>query len=531
MKETVAVLGAGTMGRGIAQVAAIAQHSVWLYDPYPASLEQSLSEIHADLHKSADKGRLPGTVEETLARIHPTRSLEDCAKAELVIEAAPEKLELKQELLEKLGELNPDSILTTNTSTFSISAIASKVNRPERVLGLHFFNPAQRMKLVEVVGGLRTAEPALERVLQLMRGWGKEPVKVLDAPGFLVNRVARPFYGEALKLHGEGIAKEHLDWIMRGMGFPMGPFELMDLIGLDVNYAATTSVYQSFYGEPRYRPHPWQYQRVAAGMLGRKTNQGWYSYPPGPPPLPTPPTPQPKDIPLPIIIGPNPLAKELRARFRHTESMAEAQFVLDCRVKLERKHDFFENLPVVSLVWAHSASTVQAEFRGRMVAGFSLVPPAGKQAIVELFTPLSGSSQAVRLAQTYFTAHGYNTLVLPDQPGGVGFRILALLINEAVSALAEGVARPADLNRAMRLGTGYPLGPLEWAEHIWLKPVLRALEGLHAELGEDRYRPHPLLRRMVAAGLETFGSLSSPHQTPQGADEGDSQTSTTKEAS
>ncbi|GIW28004.1 MAG: 3-hydroxyacyl-CoA dehydrogenase [Meiothermus sp.] len=512
MKETVAILGAGTMGRGIAEVAALAGHAVWLYDPLVAALERALAEIRTDLQKLAEKGSLVGTVDEVLARIQPTQSLEDCAKAAWVIEAAPEQLELKQELLGKLGELNPNNTLASNTSTFSISAIAARVKHPERVLGLHFFNPAQRMKLVEVVGGLQTAPTLLERALELMQSWGKEPVQVVDAPGFLVNRVARPFYGEALRLHGEGIAKEHIDWILRGLGFPMGPFELMDLIGLDVNYAASTSVYQAFYGEPRYRPHPLQYQRVAAGMLGRKTGQGWYTYPPGPPKPPAPPPVQTQDTPLPLIVGPNPLAQELRARFRHTENAAEARFVLDCRVKLERKHDFFENLPVVSLVWGHSASSVQAEFRGRPVAGFSLVPPIGEQAIVELFAPLSGANQALELAQTYFRAHGHHTLLLPDQPGGVGFRILALLINEAVSALAEGVASPADLNRAMRLGTGYPLGPLEWAERLWLKPVLRALEGLQAELGEDRYRPHPLLRRMVAAGLETFGNLSlAPH--------------------
>ncbi len=524
MKETVAVLGAGTMGRGIALVASLAGHAVRLYDPYQEALNRSIGEIQAELQKMVDKGRLQEPLEAILARITPTQTLEDCARADLVIEAVPEKLELKQELLGKLGELNPDNLLATNTSTFSVSAIAAKVKHPERVLGLHFFNPAQRMKLVEVVGGLQTAPAHLERMHALMQAWGKEPVQVADAPGFLVNRVARPFYGEALRLHGEGIPKEHIDWILRGVGFPMGPFELMDLIGLDVNYAASTSVYQSFYGEPRYRPHPLQFQRVAAGMLGRKTGQGWYRYPPGPPPLPSPPAAESKAIPLPIIIGPNPLAKELRARFQHTENVAEARFVLDCRVLLERKHDFFENLPVLSLVWGHSASSMQAEFRGRAVAGFSLVPPIGEKAMVELYAPLSGGNEALELAQTYFSAHGYNTLRLPDQPGGVGFRILALLINEAVSALAEGVARPADLNRAMRLGTGYPMGPLEWAERIWLKPILRALDGLHAELGEDRYRPHPLLRRMVAAGLETFGDLSGAPTL------GDLQTSTTKEA-
>jgi len=524
VKETVAILGAGTMGRGIAEVAAVAGHAVWLYDPYPQALEQALREIRADLQKQHERGRLTG-IEEILARIQTTASLEDCAQAGLVIEAAPEKLELKQELLGKLGELNENNILATNTSTFSVSAIASRVKHPARVLGLHFFNPAQRMKLVEVVGGLETDPGLLERMQTLMQSWGKEPVRVADSPGFLVNRVARPFYGEALRLYGEGLAKEHIDWILKGMGFPMGPFELMDLIGLDINYAASTSVYQAFYGEPRYRPHPLQYQRVAAGLLGRKTGQGWYTYPPGPPPPPTPPKAQTRDIPLPLIIGPNPLAQELRASLKHTANVAEARFVLDCRVKLERKHDFFENLPVVSLVWGHSASAVQAELRGRPVAGFSLVPPISPTTVVELYAPLSGGNEALKLAQTYFAAHGYNTLVLPDQPGGVAFRILALLINEALSAIAEGVASPTDLNRAMRLGTGYPLGPLEWAERIWLKPLLRALEGLQAELGEDRYRPHPLLRRMVAAGLESFGDLSLAANT-----KGDLRTGSAKEA-
>lgn len=504
MKETIAVLGAGTMGRGIAQVAAGAGHPVLLYDPFAQALEKSLAEIQAELQKAAEKGRLEDSLEEILGRIRTTQTLEDCANADLVIEAVPEQLELKAGLLGKLGELNPHSILCTNTSTLSVSAIAAKVSNPGRVVGLHFFNPAQRMKLVEVIQALQTDPEVSARAYALVQSWGKEPVRVGDFPGFLVNRVARPFYGEALRLLGEGVPKEATDWVMKGLGFPMGPFELMDLIGLDVNYASSQSVYQGFYGEPRYRPHPLQHQRVAAGMLGRKSGQGWYSYPPGPPPSPAPPPANPESAPLPLIIGPNPIARELRARFRHTQEASQASFVLDCRVKLERKQDFFADLPVVSLVWGHSVSAAIAEFSGRPIAGFSLVPPIREKAVVEVYAPLSGPNPAVELATRYFQAHGHTVLALPDQPGGVGFRVLAMLINEAVSALAEGVASPQDLDQAMRLGTGYPRGPLEWAELIWLKPVLRALEGLQAELGEDRYRPHPLLRRMVAAGLEHF---------------------------
>jgi 3-hydroxybutyryl-CoA dehydrogenase len=494
------------MGRGIAQVAAQAGHPVWLYDPYPQALDKALAEIEADLRKAAERGRLPQGVEEVLSRIETTDALEPCARAEWVIEAVPEQLELKQQVLGRLGELNLQSVLATNTSTLSISAIAARVPRPERVVGLHFFNPAQRMRLVEVIPAVQTDEAVLRRALELTRRWGKEPVQVGDFPGFLVNRVARPFYGEALRLHGEGVSKEHIDWILRGLGFPMGPFELMDLIGLDVNYAASRSVFEGMYAQARYRPHPLQYQRVAAGLLGRKSGEGWYRYPPGPPPPPAPPEADLASAPLAFIVGPNALAQELRRRFRHTEEVGEADFVLDCRVLPERKSDFLEDLPVVTLAWGHSASLASARYGSRPVAGFSLVPPLSPHSVAEVMAPLSGPNAASQIAKRYFEAHGHTTLLLPDQPGGVGFRVLALLINEAVWALAEGVASAAEIDKAMRLGTGYPRGPLEWAEILWLKPLLRALEGLHAELGDERYRPHPLLRRMVAAGLEGFGS-------------------------
>lgn len=515
MNERVAVIGAGTMGRGIAQVAAQAGHPVLLYDPYPQALQQALSAIGDDLRKAARGGRLSGPVEEVLGRLQTTGELERCAEAEWVIEAAPEVLELKQELLGQLSQLNPSNLLATNTSTLSVTAIASKVKNPERVMGMHFFNPAQRMRLVEVIPGLRTAPEVTQRALELARSWGKEPVQVADMPGFLVNRVARPFYGEALRLHGEGIAKEHIDWVLRGLGFPMGPFELMDLIGLDVNLAASRSVYEGFFAEPRYRPHPLQAQRVAAGMLGRKTGAGWYTYPPGPPSPPQAPQADLEQAPTALIVGPHPLAQALRQHYRHTEDLAQADFVLDCRVKLERKEALAEDLPVVTLVWGHSASALAPGYGNRPVAGFSLVPPLSKGSTAEVYAPLSGSNPAVELAKRYFRAHGHRVLELPDQPGGVGFRILALLINEAVSAVAEGLATPSDLDRAMRLGTGYPRGPLEWAEAIWLKPVLRALESLHSELGEDRYRPHPLLRRMVAAGI---GSFTDVGKDPTGAE-------------
>lgn len=491
------------MGQGIAQLAAQAGHAVLLYDTQAEALESSLNNILQDLSRQAEKGRLSEDTQVIWKRVKTVTDIGALAGAEWVIEAVPEVLELKQDLLGQLGQLNPNSILATNTSTLSVTAIAARVQNPGRVVGLHFFNPPTRMKLVEVIPALHTSGEVAKKAIALALAWGKEAVQVKDAPGFLVNRVARPLYGEALKLHGEGIPRLHIDWILRGLGFPMGPFELMDLIGLDVNLASSRSVYEGFFGEPRFRPHPLQAQRVAAGMLGRKTSQGWYRYPPGPA-APTKPGTNKDAAPSAYIVGPNPLAKALLQSYKHTEDASKADFVLDCRILQERKVDFIENLPVVTLIWGHSASTAAPNYGKRPVAGFSLVPPLSDHTVAEVYAPLSGPNPATELAKRYFEAHGHTTLSLADQPGGVGFRILAMLINEAVAALAEGLADAGEINTAMRLGTNYPRGPLEWAELIWLKPIARALEGLHGELGEDRYRPHPLLKRMVAAGVEKF---------------------------
>ncbi len=503
MNERVAVIGAGTMGRGIAQVAAQAGFPVTLYDVFPEALPQALEHLQAILNKLEAKGRLQEPAHAILERIQTTTALEDLKEARWVIEAAPERLELKRELFARLDELAPHAILASNTSTLSITAIASATKRPHQVVGLHFFNPAPLMKLVEVIPGLETAPEVVEAAVAFAQRLGKEPVVAKDSPGFIVNRVARPFYGEALKLHGEGLPFEAIDAIMRGLGFRMGPFELMDLIGLDVNYAATTSVYEAYFQEPRYKPHPIQRRMVEAGYLGQKSGRGFYQYPRTPQEA-DPPPPHPEQAPKALILGSGPLADLLRARFAHTTNSDEAAFILDARVRLEKKSypAAPPKLPVVTLVWGHSASTaLRAYSEASDVAGFSLVPPVTERAVAELYTPLAGGEEAVGLARRYFEAHGLRTLTLPDTPGGVGFRILALLINEAVSALQEGIADPQGIDRAMRLGTNYPLGPLEWSEALGIKEVLRGLEGLFHELGEDRYRPQPLLRRAAAAGL------------------------------
>lgn len=279
---TIGIVGAGTMGAGIAQVAILSGFQVLLYDAVGAALAKGQSRIAQSLSRAVGKGLVREDDAETaLRRLSAIAQLAELRGATFIIEAVPEELSLKQRLFTELDRLaDPAAILATNTSSLSVTAIAGATQRPERVVGMHFFNPVPMMKLVEVVASQRTDPAVVEETLELARRVGKTPVRTKDTPGFIVNRIARHFSLEALRILGEGkIAHDHIDRVMKGAGrFRMGPFELMDLIGIDVNFAVSRSVFEAFFHDPRFRPDPIQQRMVESGLLGRKTGRGFYEY-------------------------------------------------------------------------------------------------------------------------------------------------------------------------------------------------------------------------------------------------------------
>tara|TARA_B110000091_G_scaffold29492_1_gene30033 strand:- start:467 stop:1618 length:1152 start_codon:yes stop_codon:yes gene_type:complete len=375
----VSVIGAGTMGAGIAQIAATNGHEVCLYDSFDGAIENAEKKLIKILNRLVEKERI--TKEENkniLDRINFSKEIKEVEGSGLIIEAIIENLDIKQKIFSEIEKIVDDKcILASNTSSLSIASIASACSKAERVIGVHFFNPAPLMPLVEIIPAVQTSETTLNNTKTIIDSWGKVTVIAKDTPGFIVNRVARPFYGEALRIYEEGIADfATIDWAMREIGgFRMGPFQLMDYIGNDINYTVTETVFTSFYFDPRYKPSFTQKRMMEAGYLGRKTGRGYYDY---------------SNVDLVIANEDRDLGKKI--------------------------------------LW----------------------------------------------------------------------RVLSMLINEAADALFLNIATKEDIDLAMTKGVNYPKGLLVWADEIGIENVLKQLEDLQTEYGEDRYRPSPLLKRMAA---------------------------------
>lgn len=452
------------MGAGIAQLAAAAGLTTRLYDPAAEALEKGLGSVRGGLAKFETKGRLgAGEADAAADRLRATADIGDLAGCDLVIEAAPERAELKLELLADLSQVCGDqTVLATNTSSIPVTSLASAA-RPENVVGMHFFNPPPLIALLEVIPADQTGERALTVAQATGEAMGKRVIVAADGPGFLVNRCGRPFSAEALRIVQERIASPaQVDRICRlGAGFPMGPFELMDLVGIDVGFEVAKSFTELSFGEPRWKPSPLQARMVAAGRLGRKTGRGWYEYVGGSPHRAE--DPAPRD------------AQGGAAAF--AQSAARAGLV-SCAAR--------------SLTARGAAGAV----------GFGLLPPLEKARLVELTRTSVAPDPACRAAEAAAREAGLEYEWVGDAPGLVLGRIVCQLVNEAAFAVGEGVGSADDVDVGMKLGLNHPRGPFEWAEEIGSAHVLETIDALWEERREERYRAAPLLRRATALNVE-----------------------------
>jgi 3-hydroxybutyryl-CoA dehydrogenase len=510
---TLGVVGAGTMGAGIAQLGGQAGYRTLLHDPDAAALDRGLAGARAGIAKLASKGRFDGDPDAAGALIEPAAALDDLAACDLIVEAAPERLELKLDLMASLSAIAPGAVLASNTSSIPITAIARGAADPSRVVGLHFFNPPPLMRLVELIAAVQSSGEALALARTVGEAMGKRVIDATDGPGFLVNRCNRPFGGEALRLVQDGIAGvPAIDAIVRAAGFRMGPFELQDLVGIDIGFSVQESFFALSYGEPRWRPSPLSARLVAAGQLGRKTGQGWYAYDAdgkradaGGDAAAAEPAGDDGARGLVVIAGDLVVAHDLRelaaAAGWDVAEPGDADgdvpwLAIDCGHDPEAEP--IQGAPQAILVADGSLHQLD---QGGGCVGFHALPPLQAGGLVELTRGAYTTSVAETRLERFLLTLGLRTAWVGDAPGLVLGRIVCQLVNEAAFALQEGVTDdPRAIDDGMVLALNHPRGPLAWGDEIGLDHVLAVLDALAGELGEERYRAAPLLRRLVAEG-------------------------------
>lgn len=453
--DPIGIVGSGTMGIGIAQVAASAGHPVLLFDQCAGAAQAAIGQMATRLNAQVSKGRLdPAMRYLTLSRMRVIDSLEGLKACPLIIEAITENFDAKCSLLLQLEEVcTKTCLLASNTSSLSITQLSAELKHPKRLLGLHFFNPAPVMPLVEVVAGHLTDPNLIKRASTIVRAWGKQPVHTRSTPGFIVNRIARPFYNESMRALEEGVSDcTTLDALIREAGgFKMGTFELTDLIGQDVNYAVTYSIFEAFYGDRRFQPSLIQKQRVDAGLLGRKSGQGFYDYTQG-------------------AFAPS------------VSEVTSDLLVSQCTV--EGSANWANGL--IQRCQHHDIPVNQVPGRGLLRIG---------DATLALTDGRLAKAQGIGFLQQL----GIKVTCLTDSPALIVLRTWVMLANEAAEALLQGVASATDIDLAMRTGLGFPQGPLAWADDFGLSNLLTVLQNLQACYGEH-YRPSLLLQRKATEG-------------------------------
>jgi 3-hydroxybutyryl-CoA dehydrogenase len=484
------VVGSGTMGRGIVQVLAQCGVRTLVFDTQPGAAAAARDAVAKSLAGQVQKGRIAqDAADAALARIEVVDGLAALAPCQLVIEAIVEALEPKRALLRELeGIVAEDCVLASNTSSLSVTAMAAACKHPGRVAGYHFFNPVPVMRVVEVVCGERTEPRVIEALAQLARRYGHTPVACRDTPGFVVNHAGRGYVPESLRVLSEGVADfATIDRILvEAAGFRMGPFALMDLVGLDVNHAAQKSVHEQYYQEPKYRPFQIVETRVAAGLLGRKTGRGWYIYgKDGAEKLPEQPVPSRKAER--VWVAPNaPLLGELAV-------------ALGARVETGAKPPP-EVLCLVAPL-GQDATTTALQLQLDPTRTVAVDPLFGFAKRRTLMTTPVTRPEWRDAAHGLLAADGVPVSVIHDSAGFVAQRVVAHIVNIGCDIVQQRIATPEDLDRAVMLGLNYPKGPLAMGDAIGAPKILTILEAMHAFYQEPRYRPSPWLRRRARLGV------------------------------
>jgi 3-hydroxybutyryl-CoA dehydrogenase len=484
------------MGRGIAQIAAQAASRIKLFDVQPDASHKAMAELAAQWDKLVAKNRLDAaTADDFKTRVTSVSSLAELADCDLIIEAVVERLDIKQALFAELENIvSPQAVLVSNTSSLSITAIAARLKSPQRFAGYHFFNPVPLMKVVEVVAGLKTNPAVCEQLSSYAKQLGHTAVQAQDTPGFIVNHAGRGYGTEALRIVSEGIADfATIDRILRDqVGFKLGPFELMDLTALDVSHPVMESVYRQYYEEARYRPSAITAQRLAGGMLGRKTGEGFYKYAGGVMQV----TPE---IPAPVVSEMPPFWISPRAS-RRSELL---QLLKNLGANIETGASASPQALMLVAPLGFDITTVAVVERldpARTIGIDMLIDDAASKRRVLATNPATRTDMR-DAAHALFARDGKAVSVIRDSGGFVTQRVVATIVNIASDICQQGICSPKDLEVAVTLGLGYPLGPLAMGDRYGSTNILEVLFNMQTVYGDQRYRPSPWLRRRGAIGL------------------------------